>query len=177
MEQVQGQPRLWKGYFGYVRFDALSEWCVIDRCAAESSVVEFRVNGGGTRSYGLRPRAVDPGILQNRASFFQGLRASVSEVGIKVPLLVWGINGKYYLRYGASRAYVAEKLGLERAPAILCLFTGAEPFAGFYPIRALTSPADVLDAMGPLSSVGHFIVDHERIDIHRAEPEGIDPLP
>ena len=171
-------PRNWRGYSGFVRFDALQPHCVIDRCAAELGHIEYRTYLGGTRSAGLRPLRPDPAILQSRASFFQGLRASIQERGIVLPVLIWAINGKMYVRYGASRVHSGRLLGLERAPAILCQFNGEEgPPVGFLTVRALNSPADVLDALGPLSAVSHFIVDHEMVDIHRAEPYGMDPLP
>lgn len=167
MEGLREGP-LWQGHYGSLRIDALEPYCIIDRCAAEIGVVEWRVRGGGTRSAGLRPRAIDPGILSNRANFFQTLRSSVAEVGIKVPVLVWGLNGKLYLRYGASRVHTAEGLGMDRVPAILCLWGDTPP--GFLPIRALRTPQEVLEAFGPPSEVGHFIVDHEKIDAHRMEP-------
>ena len=174
MEQIlEGEGRakgpLWKAYYGTVCLGALQDRVVIDRCAAETGVVEWSVRGGGTRNAGLRPIAIDPGILQNRANFFQGLRASVAEVGIKLPVLVWGINGKLWLRYGASRVHVARQLGFLTAPAVLCLYDDKVP-AGYLPGSELSSPADVLDAFGPPREVGHFIVDHEKIDAHRMEP-------
>lgn len=177
MEQVQASPRNWTGYSGFVRLDRLSDHCVIDRCAAEVGHLDFRTRLGGARSVGLRPRRPDPAILAQRATFFQALRADIAENGIKLPLLVWGINGKLYLRYGASRVHSGIALGLDRAPAILCQFSDGRVPEGFLTVRALSGPADVLDALGPLSSLGHFIVDHEMIDIHRAEPYGYDPLP
>lgn len=159
---------LWRAYLGIIVLTRLQPQCVIDRCAAEVGVLEWRVRDGGTRTAGLRPRAIDPGILQNRASFFQNLRSSVAEVGIKVPLLVWGINGKLWLRYGASRVHTAQGLGFLTAPAVLCAYAGVPD--GFLVTRELHSPTDILDAFGPPREVGHFIVDHERIDAHRMEP-------
>jgi len=170
-------PRNWRGYYGSIRLDALQPHCIIDRCAAERGSVSLRTYGGGERSFGLRPLRPDPGILDSRANFFHGLRASISEVGIKLPILVWALNEKVYVRYGASRVHVAKSLGIDRAPAILCQFNGDGAPSGFITVRALSSPASVLEALGPLSSVGHFIVDHEMIDIHRAEPYGFDPMP
>jgi hypothetical protein len=167
-EGTGGGP-LWKAYYGTVCLGALQDRVVIDRCAAETGVLEWSVRGGGTRNCGLRPIAIDPGILQNRANFFQGLRASVAEVGIKVPLLVWGINGKLWLRYGASRVHTARQLGFLTAPAILCSYDQGK-IAGYLPGKELTCPLDVLEAFGPPREVGHFIVDHEKIDAHRLEP-------
>jgi hypothetical protein len=160
---------LWTGHYGSLRLSALQDRVVIDRCAAEIGIIEWSVRGGGTRNAGLRPIAIDPGILQNRANFFQGLRASVAEVGIKLPLLVWGINGKLWLRYGASRVHVARQLGFLTAPAILCDY-GTEPPSGFVQTGFLYTPLQILTAFGPPSVVGHFIVDHEKIDAHRMEP-------
>jgi hypothetical protein len=153
----KGRGALWTGHYGSIRLSALQDRVVIDRCAAEIGVVEWSVRGGGTRNAGLRPIAIDPGILQNRANFFQGLRASVAEVGIKVPILVWALNGKFWLRYGASRVHTARGLGIERVPAIVCH-------------RCVNTPIEVLPAFGPPREVGHFIVDHEKIDAHRMEP-------
>lgn len=166
---LEGEGPIWKGYYGTAIIGALQPSCVIDRCAAESGVLEWTVRGGGTRNCGLRPRAIDPGILANRASFFTGLRASVAEVGVKVPVLIWGINGKLWLRYGASRVHVCEGLGLTTIPAILCNYDEKVP-RGFLPGNELRSPLDVLEAFGAPREVGHFIVDHEKIDAHRMEP-------
>jgi hypothetical protein len=172
LEEVRtgaGGGPLYTGHYGSLRISALTQYCVIDRCAAEVGVIDWTVRGGGTRTAGLRPRAIDPGILSNRASFFQGLRASIAEVGVKVPVLVWGIKGKLYLRYGASRVYTCEGLGIERIPAILCLYDREVP-QGFLCLREVNTPAEVLAAFGPPREVGHFIVDHEKIDAHRMEP-------
>jgi len=159
---------LWTGHYGSLRISALEPFCIIDRCAAEVGVLEFRVRGDGTRSAGLRPRAIDPGILANRASFFTGLRASIAEVGVKVPILVWGIKGKLWLRYGASRVHACEWLGIDRIPAILCLYDAHVP-TGFLCLRELKTPGEVLEAFNA-REVGHFVVDHEKIDAHRMEP-------
>lgn len=160
---------LWRAYSGAVRLDALEPHCVIDRCAAETGVLTFRVRGGGERTAGLRPRAIDPGILANNRNFFQSLRASIAESGVKVPILVWAINGKLWVRYGASRVHTCLGLGFRTAPALLCSYDANVP-AGFLAVRELRSPADVLAAFGPPSQVGHFVVDHEKIDAHRMEP-------
>jgi hypothetical protein len=165
----KGRGALWTGHYGSIRLSALQDRVVIDRCAAEIGVVEWSVRGGGTRNAGLRPIAIDPGILQNRANFFQGLRASVAEVGIKVPILVWALNGKFWLRYGASRVHTARGLGIERVPAIVCQYDN-EPPQGFICLRCVNTPIEVLTAFGPPREVGHFIVDHEKIDAHRMEP-------
>lgn len=165
----EGRGPLWTGHYGSIRISTLQDRVVIDRCAAETGVVEWSVRGGGTRNAGLRPIAIDPGILQNRANFFQGLRASVAEVGVKVPILVWALNGKFWLRYGASRVHTARGLGIERVPAIVCDY-GTEMPVGFICFRCVNTPLEVLTAFGPPREVGHFIVDHEKIDAHRMEP-------
>lgn len=166
---------LYACYLGSARIDALSDRCVIDRCAAEQGVISWTVSGGGERTAGLRPRRIDPGILENRSSFFQALRVSVAEGGVKVPILLWGINGRLYTRYGASRVHTCEGLKIPRIPAVLCLWNlsnglSAPMPAGFLPIKRLTSPAGVLEAFGPPSIVGDFEVSHERVDAHRLEP-------
>lgn len=168
MEEVRSGP-LYKAYYGHARLGAIQDRVVIDRCAAETGVLEWTVTGGGTRNAGLRPRRIDPGILSNRASFFQGLRASIAEVGVKVPVLLWGIKGRLWLRYGASRYHVADQLGFLTIPAILCNYDSELP-SGFLAVRPLSGPQSVLEAFGPPSEVGHFIVDHEKIDAHRLEP-------
>jgi len=169
MEGHQDQTgRLWQGRYGSLRLSALEPWCVIDRCAAEVGVLEWSVRGGGTRNAGLRPRAIDPGILSNRANFFTGLRASIAEVGVKVPVLVWGINGKLWLRYGASRVHACEGLGFLHIPAILCLYDEKVP-DGFLETGTLSHPLEILSAFNA-AEVGHFIVDHEKIDAHHIEP-------
>lgn len=140
---------LWRGYFGQVRVSTLQDRVVIDRCAAESGVLEWRTHSGGQRNAGLRPAAIDPGILANRASFFHGLRASIAEVGIKVPVLCWGINGKIWLRYGASRVHTARNLGFTHVPAVLCLYDEKVP-TGFLVQKAVQTPQAVLLAFGPL---------------------------
>lgn len=80
-----------------------------------------------------------------------------------------------YTRYGASRIYVSESLGLGTIPAVLCLFRGESgapaPIPdGFLAYRSVNTPEEVLTAFGPPSIVGNFEVSNERIDAHRMEP-------
>ena len=168
-ERERGPP-LWSGYLGSARLSALTEFCVIDRCAAEIGVLEYRVRGGGRRSLGLRPRAIDLGILSNRPEFFQSLRVSIAEVGVRVPVLLYGINGRLYCRYGASRIHASLGLGLGRIPAILCQLTEGPMPEGFLAFKPISTPTQVLAAFGPPRVVGSFTVDHERIDAHHMEP-------
>lgn len=166
---TRGPPN-WLGYLGSARIELIQPFAVIDRCAAEVGTVEWRTPGGGTRNLGLRPRAIDLGILSNRASFFQGIRASIAEVGVKLPVLLYGINGKMYVRYGCSRIHVSEGLGLPRIPAVLCQLTAGPPPEGFLVLKDLTTPEQVLAAFGSPRRIGSFQCDHERIDAHHMEP-------
>ena len=171
----RGPSPLYEAYRGHVILDALSEWTVIDRAPnVESGILHYRVLGGGDRSFGLRPRAIHPGILNDNASFFTGLRASIAEVGVKVPVLVYSINGRLYVRYGASRVHVAGQLGFKIVPAVLCHWHGPNgplPLpSGFVFTGSLHTPIEVLTAFGPPAIVGDFEVSHEKIDAHRMEP-------
>lgn len=173
--RTRGPSPLYSAFSGAVLIDALSEWTVIDRAPnVESGILHYRVLGGGDRSYGLRPRAIHPGILRDNASFFTGLRASIAEVGVKVPILVYSINERLYVRYGASRVHVAKELGMKTIPAVLCHYHGPQGPAplpkGFVYTGALHTPLEVLTAFGPPSIVGDFEVSHEKIDAHRMEP-------
>lgn len=163
-----GQTRLWRGYFGHTVLDKLKPYCVIDRTPnAEVGTVQWTVAGGGTRIASLRDLAPDVSVQRHYANFFQSLRSSVAEVGIKLPILVWGLNGQLYVRYGASRVHIARGLKFALIPSVACVY-GAMP-EGFYPVRELFSPAEVLNAFGPPREVGHFVVNHEMIDAHRME--------
>jgi hypothetical protein len=165
--------RLWRGFAGTVRLSGLSEWCIVDRCPACDRDLSFRTrDGGGTRTYGLRPRVPAKHLREAQAAFFTSLRGSIANDGVKLPVLLWGINGKLYVRYGASRVYVAGELGLERIPAVLCSFgPDGDEYEGFLPLSELETPQDVL-RIGFQSPqvVGEFEVSHERIDAHRLEP-------
>lgn len=167
-EGASSRP-LWNGYLGSARIECIDERCVIDRCAAETGVLEFKVRGGGKRNLGFRPRAIDLGILSNRASFFQALRCSIADAGVKLPVLLYGINGRMYCRYGASRIHTCIGLGLPRIPAVLCQLTEGPVPKGFLPLKQISTPSEVLAAFGPPRVVGSFQCDHERIDAHHME--------
>jgi hypothetical protein len=168
---IRDSGPLWAGFAGVALVEAIEPFCVIDRCAAEIGVLTYKVRGGGDRSLGLRHSRIDPGILENQASFFQSLRSSIAEVGIKLPVLLYAINGKLWIRYGASRVHVAKQLGMKTIPVVLCQLNGLTLPHGFVPTRRLERPVDVLvNGFGSPSLVGDFTADHERIDAHRMEP-------
>ena len=168
---IRNSGPLWASFSGFVRTDALNERVVIDLLAYSDEQLHFKVRGGGDRSQGLRWLRIDPGILQNQAAFFQTLRSSIAEIGIKLPILVWGINDRLYVRYGASRVHTAKGLGFETIPAVLCQFNGTRIPDGFHAIRRLETPLDVLKyGFANPAIVGNFQCDHERIDAHHMEP-------
>lgn len=172
MGTEQWPGRLWRGYSGVCRLDAIEPWCVIDSLDYGVRNVQFRTrDGGGVRQFGLRPLEPERAIRDAQAAFFTSLRASIFENGVKLPVLLWGINNKLYVRYGASRINTVRDLGLtDTIPAVLCNF-GTEIPAGFLVADELVSPLDVLiKGFRSPSVVGEFRVDHERIDAHRMEP-------
>ena len=162
--------RLWRGYAGTVRIDALERSVVIDQCSASVRDITFRVRTGGSRTVGTRPLTPARNVIEAQGNFFRGLEASVEQEGIKLPVLIWEINGKLYVRYGASRVYVAERLGLAELPAVLCAFGDSIP-PGFEAAAELFTPADILETgfRNP-SVVGDFEASHERLNAHRMEP-------
>lgn len=160
---------LWDGYGGVADLPRLAPYCIIDRCAASIRDLEFRVRGGGIRTYGLRPLTPEDSTQRALRGFFQELQASVERDGVRLPILLWGIGGKLYTRYGASRVFVSRNLGLLTIPAVLCNFDRDIP-AGFTTSRILTTPAEVLeDGFGGPSVVGDFEHSYERLDAHRFE--------
>ena len=162
---------LWKAYAGLVRLDGLQPFCVIDRCAASIGDLTFRVGSGGTRIYGKRPLTPDESLRRQQAGFFNSLKASLQAEGQKLPVLVWGINGKLYVRYGASRIWAAGELGWSEVKAVLCSFDKSPDYRGFILGGELYDPTDILDrGFGEPSVVGHFEASHERLDAHRMEP-------
>lgn len=171
VERLSSRPDgfLWSGYRGDVRIDALQPYTVIDRCAASVRDLEFRVEGGGTRIYGLRPLTPERSTLDALHGFFKALQESVQKDGVKLPILVWGVNNKLYVRYGASRVYVSRLLGATTIPAVLCNF-GRDIPPGFEAARGLFTPAEVLeDGFGGPVVVGDFEHSFERLDAHRME--------
>jgi hypothetical protein len=168
---IRNSGPLWAGFAGIVRLNALQDRVVIDLLEYSDSQLSFKVRGNGDRKFGLRPLAIDPGILANQANFFTSLRGSIAEVGVKLPILVYGINDKLWVRYGASRVHSCRGLGLAAIPAVLCQFNGQSIPGGFHAIHRLETPLDVLSTgfLAP-AIVGDFKCDHERIDAHRMEP-------
>lgn len=164
--------RLWRAYAGTARIDAIQPWCVIDNLDYGVRTIQFRTrDGGGVRQFGLRPLEPERCVREAQAEFFTNLRGSIFESGVKLPILLWGINGKMYVRYGASRLNTVRELGLtDTIPAVLCDY-GTEIPTGFLSTAELVSPLDVLiQGFRSPSVVGEFRVDHERVDAHRMEP-------
>jgi hypothetical protein len=144
--------------------------CIIDSLTYGVGTVTFRNLCGGRRQYGLRPIWPDREREREYASFYGELQASIEAEGVKVPVLIWKINRKFYVRYGASRLYIARKLDLPSIPAIVCNFDDAREPDGGYLWYQLHTPMDVLAALGNVDQVGVFEVSHERIDLHNVVP-------
>lgn len=162
---------LWKAYAGNIRLGALEPYTVIDRCAASVRDLTFTVGSGGQRTYGLRPLEPDASLREQNRSFFEGLKTSLDREGQKLPILVWEIKGKVYVRYGASRVWAARQLGWEDLACVLCSFSRTCSVRGFYLGRELWDPADILDTgFWSPAVVGDFEASHERLDAHRMEP-------
>jgi hypothetical protein len=160
---------LWKAYGGRVELHRLQPFTVIDRCAASVGDLQFKVGSGGTRIYGKRPLVPDESLRHQNLPFFTSLKASLQAEGQKLPILVWGINGKLYVRYGASRVWAAKELGWRHLAAVVSVY-GEFPLGFQYAVE-LQDPADILETgfWGP-SVVGDFEASHERLDAHRMEP-------
>jgi hypothetical protein len=87
-----------------------------------------------------------------------------------LPILLFGINGKMYVRYGCSRIHVCEGLKMPRIPAVLCQLTEGPVPEGFLVIKPAQTPHQVLEAFGYPRLIGHFVCNHEMIDAHHMEP-------
>lgn len=176
MEQAQTcAARLWTAGYGPVKLDRLCGHCIIDNPDYGAGTVSWAVGArgesrGGTRTAGLRPLYPDAHLREVHKDFYASLKESIEKDGVKVPVLLWEINGKLYCRYGASRVHVAGLLERDWVPAIVSSYSHdpAPYFAGIY--KPLPGVRDVLDALGPVKNVGHFIVDHEKLDIHNVVP-------
>ena len=163
---------LWTAYRGRARLADLAPYCVIDRCAASIGDLTFKVGSGGIRIYGTRPLTPAPSTIEAQRDFFQALQASLQAEGQKLPVLIWGINGKLYTRYGASRIWAARQLGWEEIDAVLCSFDNPKfMHKGFIPEDRLDGPVEILESgFGCPKVVGSFECSHERLDAHRMEP-------
>lgn len=167
------EKALWQAYRGYARLDGLAPHCVIDRCAAATGEVTFRPASGGSRTYGLRPIEPEQSLREQQSGFFNALAKDIAENGVRLPILLWGIGGKLYTRYGASRVWASRKAGYDLIPAVLCDFTGrqVEEWApGFVSDLYLgNDPVEILrQGFGNPTFVGSFEASHERLDMHRA---------
>ena len=161
--------KLWVGTYGTIDVRALEPRIVIARCAASVGDLHYRVRGGGTRIAGTRPLTPEKAVIEAQKGFFSGLVNSIEREGVKLPILVWEINGKAFLRYGASRVWAARQLDLETIPAVLCGYGPNLP-GGFEFEGWCNTPAQVLLAFRNPRIVGHFECSHEMIDAHRMEP-------
>ena len=159
--------RGWIG--GYVRsfgLDRIEPWCVIDSLTYGVGRVDYTNRLGGARSLGIRPLWPDEAKVRDFADFYKDLEASISVNGVRVPILLWEIKGKYYVRYGASRLYVLRKLGREFVPAMVCKFDQG-------PLEcdvAYLNPIHAIAGLGTLKNIGLFEFSHEKLDIHNVEP-------
>lgn len=183
MESLQERTydRLWTAAYGEVKLDDLSPHCIIDNTAYGAGTVSWRVRRAnelaspseGTRTAGLRPRHPDEHLQKVHADFYAKLQGSVERIGIKVPVLLWEINGRLYTRYGASRIFVAGRLHLRTIPAIVASYSH-QPERAFTPPEVgggrLNSAMDILRVLGNVKNVGCFEVSHEKLDIHNVEP-------
>jgi hypothetical protein len=143
--------------------------CIIDSLTYSDHNVTFRNLLGGRRQYGIRPLWPDKDREREYADFYGSLQQDIEANGIKIPVLFWYLNGKYYVRYGASRLYIARRLGLDYVPALVCSYEDIW-LPGLHAQYRVESPESVLKALGPILSVGTFEVSHERIDIHNVVP-------
>ena len=161
--------KLWVGSYGTIRLDALEPRIVIARCSASVGDLSYRVRGGGTRIAGTRPLTPEKAVIEAQKGFFQGLKESIAREGVKLPVLIWEINGKAYLRYGASRVYACRTLGLAEIPCVVAAYSDA-PLRGYKVDGECNTPLEVLGAFRYPRIVGSFEVSHEMIDAHRLEP-------
>lgn len=175
MGEVQGQAggervgANWLARYGYTDLADLEPFCVIDSLTYGVGEVTWTTPGGGKRQVGLRPLWPDAEREQVYADFYSQLQADIERWGLKVPVLLWKINGKLYVRYGASRLWVFKKKGIPSIRSIICDFDceGGYSLANWVPI---STPMEVVTALGDPKYIGTFEVSHERIDIHNVVP-------
>lgn len=166
---ADGGPN-WIARYGFCDLASIEPHCIIDSLSYGCGTVEFRTRHGGRRSYGLRPLWPDREREQVYHDFYSQLQADIEKYGLKVPVLLWKIHGKLYVRYGASRLWIFRKLGRDAIPAIICDFDCDEDYslANWVPIK---TPEDAIDALGRPKYIGTFEVSHERVDFHNAVPD------
>lgn len=171
MGEVQAEPRPvknWSGWYGYTDLGAIEPHCIIDSLTYGCGEVQWRTPTGGIRRAGLRPLWPDDERCKVYADFYGSLKADIAKNGIKVPVLLWQVNGKHYVRYGASRLWVLKTLGIHSVPTVVCDFgCGERDLNNWVPVD---TPAKVLEAFGNPQYVGTFEVSHERIDAHNMVP-------
>ena len=171
MGSVHGEEGIsanWRGWYGYVSLGDIEPYCVIDSLTYGVGSRHFYTRNGGRREYGIRPLWPDEAKLRDYADFYQKLQESVAEQGLLTPVLLYRINGKLYCRYGASRLWVLTKLDRQNARAIVCDFDCTDWNPANY--VEVTTPLQVVDALGRPRYIGTFEVSHERIDLHNVVP-------
>jgi len=162
------QPN-WRGWYGYTQIGDIEPHCVIDSLTYGVGAVEFRVSGGGTRQYGLRPLWPDAERERTYADFYATLKADIEKWGVKVPVLLYRINGKLYCRYGASRLHVLRKMGVPVVKSVVCDLTSREPYDEKNWVE-VSDPEKLVAVLGSPRYIGTFEVSHERIDLHNVVP-------
>lgn len=174
MGSVQAEAGLseganWTARYGYTQLSDIEPHCIIDSLTYGCGTVEFRTLNGGKRSYGLRPLWPDAEREQVYKDFYSALQIDIEHYGLKVPVLLWKIHGKLYVRYGASRLWIYRKLGRESILSIICDFDGDTDYSlsDWVPVK---DPAWVVECLGRPKYIGTFEVSHERIDLHNVVP-------
>jgi len=161
-------PSNWRGWYGYIALADIEPWCVIDSLTYGVGSRHFYARNGGRREYGIRPLWPDEAKLRDYADFYKELTASIAEQGVLTPVLLYRINGKLYVRYGASRLWALTKLERQHVRAIVCDFDCTDWNPANY--VEVTTPMQVVDALGRPRYIGVFEVSHERIDLHNVVP-------
>jgi hypothetical protein len=111
---------------------------------------------------GQRPIRRSPATRSYKRAFHDALRHSILTEGIRNPVNVWDVDGRYFLRYGQSRVEAAWDLALNTVPAIV-----SGPDAS----RAGLIPADRMIDLhsGPDALLGLFADPPQQWRIH---PDG-----
>lgn len=164
-----GDGANWTARYGFTDLASIQPHCIIDSLTYGCGSVEFRTRHGGRRSYGLRPLWPDSEREKVYHDFYSKLAQDIDKFGLKVPILLWKINGKLYVRYGASRLWIYKKKGLEAIRSIICDFDCEQDYslANWIPLK---NARDIIDALGSPCYIGTFEVSHERVDIHNVVP-------
>lgn len=156
--------RLWSAwYIPDAELARVYPRCVIDLVTYSDERVTLRLPNG-SREFGTRDLWPDESKVRDFRTFYAQLEASIAKDGIKVPILLWKIGSRFYVRYGASRLYVARKLGITHGPVIVCSWDD-----DILPGQELGSPVEILQTM-KVARVKQFEASHERLDMHRMDP-------